>query len=82
MDHGLLLLTTVSATALWGRQPPPPPTHCAPAAHRAPPCVRVPLQGWRETIRFIPPLVISEFEVGQALDMFRRGLGDAIKALN
>ena len=36
--------------------------------------------GWRETIRFIPPLVASELEMAQALDMFERGLGDVVKA--
>lgn len=35
--------------------------------------------GWRETIRFIPPLVISEQEMATAIDMFTKGFEDAIK---
>jgi len=34
--------------------------------------------GWRETIRFIPPLVITEAEVDDALARFERGLRKAL----
>ena len=36
--------------------------------------------GWRETIRFIPPLVVSEAEMDTALTMFRAGLKRALAA--
>ena len=35
--------------------------------------------GWRETIRFIPPLVATEAEMATALEIFERGLGDVVK---
>ena len=34
--------------------------------------------GWRETIRFIPPLVITEKEVDTALSMFEKALDDVL----
>lgn len=34
--------------------------------------------GWRETIRFIPPIVISKGEMDTALDMFEKGFKDAL----
>jgi len=37
--------------------------------------------GWRETIRFIPPLIISEAEVALALDKFGTALRRVLKAL-
>jgi hypothetical protein len=56
---------------------PPLPSSSLCRARRPPP----PPQGWRETIRFIPPLVVSEYEIETALAMFERGLQDAIKGL-
>lgn len=34
--------------------------------------------GWRETIRFIPPLVITKDEVDTALTMFRQAMQDVV----
>lgn len=36
------------------------------------------VQGWRETIRFIPPLVISEEEMSTAIGMVERALDKAV----
>jgi acetylornithine/succinyldiaminopimelate/putrescine aminotransferase len=36
--------------------------------------------GWRETIRFIPALVVSQPEMDDVLARFGKGLEDAIKA--
>lgn len=35
--------------------------------------------GWRETIRFIPPLVITKEEADTALTLFEKGFQDALK---
>jgi hypothetical protein len=49
------------------------------AAIPAPPPFHPPLhQGWREIIRFIPPLTISQGEVDTALGMLERGLAKAV----
>ena len=37
------------------------------------------LQGWREIIRFIPPLVITEAEMATAIEMLKRGFETAVK---
>jgi 4-aminobutyrate aminotransferase len=34
--------------------------------------------GWRETIRFIPPLIVSSSEMDQALDIFESALLETI----
>jgi 4-aminobutyrate aminotransferase len=36
--------------------------------------------GWRETIRFIPPLVVSEKEMDTGLELFRKGMTKALAA--
>jgi acetylornithine/succinyldiaminopimelate/putrescine aminotransferase len=36
------------------------------------------MQGWRETIRFIPPLVITEEEMSTAIGMVERALDKAV----
>jgi len=59
----------------------PPVLHLCPLALRITDvswCVLVRAQGWREIIRFIPPLTITQAEMDTALAMLERGFTKAV----